>query len=150
MSMGHEIPPRVKPENDDGYLEQLTRSVFQAGFSWTVIRDKWHNFTQAFDGFSVDGVASYGETDLERLLSDPGIVRNGRKIVSTIENAHTIQQLSQRHGSFHSYLRSLDGLSYPEKRKVLTKQFRNVGPTGLFTFLWCVDEPVPSWEERDK
>ena len=40
MHMGHETPPYVKPESDDGYLEQLSRAVFQSGFSWAVIRDK--------------------------------------------------------------------------------------------------------------
>ena len=57
MSMGHEIPPRIKPENDSGYFEQLTKAVFQSGFSWAVIRDKWPNFVRAFDGFSLDSVA---------------------------------------------------------------------------------------------
>lgn len=150
MSMGHEIPQRNKPKDDSGYLEQLTRAVFQAGFSWVVIRDKWPNFVQAFDDFSVDSVADYSDGDLERLLSDPGIVRNGRKVVATIENARTMQHLAGTHGSFHSYLRSLDSLPYAEKRKTLTKQFKNLGPTGVFTFLWTVDEPVPSWEERNQ
>jgi len=150
MSMGHEIPPRIKPENDSGYFEQLTKAVFQSGFSWAVIRDKWPNFVRAFDGFSVDSVAGYSDGDLERLLNDPGIVRNGRKVVATIENARIFQRLASNHGSFYDYLRSLDGLSYAKKRRTLTKQFRNLGPTGVFVFLWCVDEPVPSWEERNK
>jgi len=150
MNMGHEIPLRMKPEGDRGYLEQLTKAVFQAGFSWVVIRDKWPNFIQVFDEFKVNTVADYGDGDLERILNDPGIVRNGRKVVATIENARTMQHLAEDHGSFHDYLRSLDGLTYSEKRKILTKQFMNLGPTGLFTFLWSVDEPVPSWGERNK
>ena len=150
MSVGHEIPHRAKPDTDDGYLEQLTRAVFQSGFSWAVIRDKWPDFVQAFDGFSVDAVADYSDCDLERLLNNPGIVRNGRKIVATIENARTFQHLAETHGSFYNYLRSLDGLPYSEKRQVLIKHFRNLGPTGVFVFLWRVDEMVPSWEERNK
>lgn len=149
MHVGYEIPPRLKPKSDDGYLEEMTKAVFQMGFSWTVIREKWPNFVHAFHGFSVESVADYGEDDLERLLTDRGIVRNGRKVVATIENARTIQRLAQEHGSFHDYLRSLDGLSYAQKRKALTQQFRNLGPTGVFVFLWRVDEPVPEWEERN-
>ena len=42
--MSFEIPERKKPVNDDGYLEELTKAIFQAGFSWRVIRDKWPNF----------------------------------------------------------------------------------------------------------
>ncbi len=150
MHVGYEIPPRLKPKSDDGYLEEMTKAVFQMGFSWAVIREKWTNFVQAFEGFNVDAVANYNDDDLERLLTDTGIVRNGRKIVATLENACIIQRLAQEHGSFHDYLRSLDGLSYAQKRKALTRQFRNLGPTGVFVFLWRVDEPVPEWEERNK
>ncbi len=150
MHAGHEIPPRAKPQSDDGYLEEMTRAVFQAGFSWPVIRDKWPNFLLAFDGFNVNSVADYNDDDLERLLSDSGIVRNGRKVVATIANARTIQGLAQEHGSFHGYLRSIDGLSYAQKRKALSLQFSHLGPTGVFAFLWRVDEPVPEWEDRNR
>ena len=149
MHIGHEIPPRAKPKDDGGYFEMLTKAVFQSGFSWLVIREKWPDFQRAFDGFSFPKVASYGDGDLQRLLMDSGIVRNRRKILATIENARTIADLADEHGSFYGYLRSLDGLSYAEKRKTLTTQFRNLGPTGVFVFLWTVDEPVPSWEERN-
>jgi DNA-3-methyladenine glycosylase I len=148
--MPFEIPERRKPVNDDGYLEELTKAIFQAGFSWRVIRDKWSNFQRAFDGFEVETVAGYGEPDLERLVSDAGIVRNRRKIEATVYNARTMWELSQRHGTFHAYLRSLDGVDYAGRRKELSKQFKNLGPTGVFVFLWCVDEEVPDWEDRNK
>jgi DNA-3-methyladenine glycosylase I len=148
--MPFEIPERKKPADDDGYLEELTKAIFQAGFSWRVIRDKWPNFQQAFDGFQVETVAGYGEPDVERLASDTGIVRNRRKIEATIHNARTIWDLSQQHGTFYGYLRSLDGMDYAGRRKELSKQFKNLGPTGVFTFLWCVDEEVPDWEDRNK
>lgn len=148
--MSYEIPPRKRPEDDNGYFEELTRAIFQAGFSWRVIRDKWTNFQQAFDGFDVAKVAGYGEPDVERLVSDAGIVRNRRKILGTIENARTMWALGREHGSFHDYLRSLDGLDYAGRRKELASRFRNLGPTGVFTFLWSVDEEVPAWEDRNK
>jgi DNA-3-methyladenine glycosylase I len=148
--MPYEIPERKKPADDNGYLEELTRAIFQAGFSWRVIRDKWPGFQTAFDGFDVETVAGYGEPDVERLLADTGIVRNRRKIEATIQNARTIWELSQAHGTFHAYLRSLDGMDYAERRKELSARFKNLGPTGVFTFLWCVDEQVPDWEDRKK
>ena len=145
---GIEIPARRQPTDDRGYLEELTKAVFRAGFSWKVIHDKWPHFREAFDDFDVQIVASYDEPDLDRLLSDPGIVRNGRKIEATIHNAQAMQELTSEHGSFHNYLRSLDGLSYAQRRQILCKRFRNVGPTSVFVFLHSVDEEVPSWEER--
>ncbi len=143
-----EIPPRNRPESDSGYLEELTKAVFQVGFSWRVIRDKWPRFRDAFDGFDVASVAGYAEPDLERLLADRGIVRNRRKIEATIQNARTMWNLIQQHGSFHAYLRTLDGLEYPRRRGELCRRFKGVGPTAVFVFLWCVAEDVPDWEER--
>ena len=148
--MPHEIPPRNKPSDDSGYLEELTKSVFQAGFSWRVIRDKWPGFQRAFDGFDVATVAGYGEPDVERLTNDREIVRNRRKIEATIQNARVIWDVGREYGSFHAFLRSLDHLDYADRRRELAHRFRNLGATGVFTFLWCVDEPVPAWEDRKK
>ena len=146
--MSHEIPPRQRPADDNGYFEQLSKSIFQAGFSWRVIRDKWPNFERAFDAFDIATVAGYGEPDIERLANDKGIVRNRRKIQATIQNARLMWDLIQEHGSFYAYLRSLDELEYAGRREELSKRFANLGPTGVFTFLWCVDEAVPRWEDR--
>jgi DNA-3-methyladenine glycosylase I len=148
--MPYEIPPRQKPSSDNGYFEELTRAVFQAGFSWRVIRDKWPNFQSAFDGFDIVTVASYGAPDIERLTADAGIVRNRRKIEATIYNARVMWDLIKTYGSFSAYLRSLNGLDYPGRRKELGSRFRNLGPTSVFVFLWCVDEEVPAWEDRKK
>ena len=146
--MSYEIPPQRKPESDNGYLEELTRAVFQVGFSWRVIRDKWPEFKRSFEGFDIATVAGYGEPDLERLSADQGIVRNRRKIEATIQNARTMWDLIQEYGSFHAYLRSLDRLDYGGRRAELCRRFQNVGPTAVFVFLWCVAEEVPEWEER--
>ncbi|MGQ9680972.1 MAG: DNA-3-methyladenine glycosylase I [Anaerolineae bacterium] len=148
MGCGFEVPPRRAPADDAGYLEQLTKAIFQAGFSWPVVRYKWPHFQRAFEGFDVARVAAYGQADVERLLSDPTIVRNGRKIAATIQNARILQGLIAQHGSVRAYLRSLDGLSYAARRAELTRRFHHLGPTGAFCFLWCVDEDVPDWEQR--
>jgi DNA-3-methyladenine glycosylase I len=148
--MPYEIPPRKKPAGDNGYFEALTKAIFQAGFSWQVIRDKWPGFQQAFEGFDIATVAAYGEPDVERLVKDANIVRNRRKIEATVHNAREMWNLIQKHGTFHAYLRSLDGLDYAARRKELGQRFENLGPTGVFTFLWSVGEPVPDWEDRKK
>jgi DNA-3-methyladenine glycosylase I len=148
--MSYEIPPRKRPVDDNGYFEELTKAVFQAGFSWRVIRDKWPNFQKAFDGFDIATVAGYGEPDVERLATDPAIVRNRRKIEATIYNARVMWALIEEYGSFHAYLRSLDNLDYAGRRVELSQRFKNLGPTGVFTFLWSVDEKVPAWEDRNQ
>jgi DNA-3-methyladenine glycosylase I len=145
---GFEIPPRVTPADDNGYFEQMTKAVFQAGFSWQVVNNKWPSFQHAFDGFDIDRVAAYTPEDVDRLLGDPGIVRNGRKIEATIANAIQLQVIRREFGSFEKYLRSLDGLPYRERQRLLSKRFKNLGRTGVFVFLWCVNEDVPDWEDR--
>ena len=147
MPLAYEIPPRHTPSSDSENLEQMTKAIFQAGFSWGVIRNKWDNFLKAFDGFDIDTVAGYGLEDLERLVSDAGIVRNRQKIAATVENAQTLQTIIQQYGSFKVYLETLPE-NYYERVKILTKQFRNLGRTSAFVFLYCVNENVPDWQNR--
>ena len=143
-----EIPPRVTPEGDAGYLEELTKAIFRAGFSWRVVQDKWGNFRRSFDGFDVARVAAFGIPDISNLFEDSSIVRNKQKILATVENARTMLDLAGQHGSFHAYLRSLDHLEYPTRVRVLTGQFKSLGRTGAFVFLHSVNEATPNWHDR--
>ena len=61
----------------------------------------------AFEGFDIDLVAKYNDEDVERLMADAGIVRNKKKILSTITNAQEIQGIVKEHGSVEAYLKSL-------------------------------------------
>jgi 3-methyladenine DNA glycosylase Tag len=143
----YEIPPRAVPENDAGYFEKITQAVFQAGFSWQVIRNKWPGFQQAFNQFDVNQVAAFTPVDVERLVEDKGIVRNGRKIEATLTNARICQELIAQYGSFHAYLRSMDGQPYAQREKQLCKQFKFMGPMGAYFFYWSVGEDVPEYHE---
>ena len=91
-----EIPPKVTPDDDSGYFEELTKAIFRSGFSWAVIRRKWDNFHATFDGFDIARVAAYGLEDMERLFEDEGIVRNRRKIVATIEKRRQVHGTDRR------------------------------------------------------
>ena len=147
MPAVYEIPPRKTPNSDDEYLEQMTKAIFQAGFSWRVIRNKWENFKQAFDQFNIDRVAAYGLEDLVRLVNNKGVVRNRQKIAASVENARSMKELIGEHGSFKAYLDSLDG-DYYERSEELLHRFKHLGRTGVFVFLYCVNKEVPEWEER--
>lgn len=143
-----EVPPRITPSGDAGYLEELTKAIFRAGFSWRVVRQKWENFCRGFEGFELVKVASFGTEEITRLFNDTSIIRNKRKILATVDNARTMLDLSDEDGSFRNYLRSLDHLDYYQRVKLLTSEFRGLGRTGAFVFLHCVNEPTPSWQER--
>src|SRR4051794_12917253 len=69
------------------YFERLTLEAFQSGLSWSTILNKRDAFRAAFGGFDADVVAAYDESDALRLMGDPRIVRNRRKIDAAITNA---------------------------------------------------------------
>ena len=82
------------PTRDDRELfELLTLEGAQAGLSWSTILRKREGYREAFAGFDVATVARFGARDVERLMADPGIVRNRLKIESTIANAQAVLEL---------------------------------------------------------
>jgi DNA-3-methyladenine glycosylase I len=83
-----------RPVRDDrGLFEKLSLEAFQSGLSWLTILRKREAFRAAFAGFDVEKVALFGPADVERLLADPGIVRNRAKIEATIHNARMVADL---------------------------------------------------------
>jgi DNA-3-methyladenine glycosylase I len=79
-----------------GLYERMTLEAFQSGLSWITILRKRENFRRAFAGFRPMQVADFTEADIQRLLSDPGIVRNRAKIVAAIQNARLVVDLGPR------------------------------------------------------
>ena len=97
------------PEYDSRALwEKLVLDGFQAGLSWITILKKRDNFRRAFKGFDPHVIANWGEEDVARLLSDPGIVRHRGKIEATIGNARAWQVIEADQG-FDHYLWSFVG-----------------------------------------
>ncbi|MDA0265138.1 MAG: DNA-3-methyladenine glycosylase I [Chloroflexi bacterium] len=148
MVRARQSPPKITPTGDNGYLEELTKAVFRAGFSWPVLTGKWPNLVASFHGFDLERVEAYGPDDLERLFEDRSIVRHRRKITATVENARVMLEFIEEYGSFHAYLRSLDHLDYCDRVKALMRPFAGVGRTSAFVFLHCVNEETPAWQDR--
>ena len=86
-------PEQITPQKLADYLEALSKAVFQAGISWQVIEAKWEGFRAAFAGFDPETVAAFTDDDVERLMDDPGVVRNRRKIEATVRNAQVMLEL---------------------------------------------------------
>ncbi|WP_295013501.1 DNA-3-methyladenine glycosylase I [uncultured Microbacterium sp.] len=79
---------------DRALFEKMALEGFQAGLSWITILRKRPRFRAVFSGFEPAAVASFGEDDVDRLLADPGIVRNRAKIEATIGNARIVQGMA--------------------------------------------------------
>jgi DNA-3-methyladenine glycosylase I len=106
-------------------FERLTLEAFQSGLSWLTILRKRENFRRAFDGFKVEKVADYGDTEVERLLGDAGIVRNRKKIEAAITNAKAAREL-------HANGETLDELIWsfaPDEERPAPKTFEELEPT---------------------
>jgi DNA-3-methyladenine glycosylase I len=92
------------PSRDDRHLfELLVLEGAQAGLSWSTILNKREGYRRAFAGFDAERVARFGRRDVERLLADPGIVRNRLKVESAVENARRTLEVRREFGSLAAY-----------------------------------------------
>lgn len=146
------------PVHHDGTLfEFLILEGAQAGLSWNTILNKRDNYRKAFDGFDPERVARYDRRRLDRLLRDPGIVRNRLKIASAVGNAKAFLNVQKEFGSFDRYiwrfvsgkpqvnaLRSLKQVpartpaSDAMSKDLKTRGFNFVGSTICYAFMQAV------------
>jgi DNA-3-methyladenine glycosylase I len=93
------------PVHDDRTLfEFLILEGAQAGLSWNTILNKRDHYRAVFDGFDPEVVARYDRRKLDRLLRDPGIVRNKLKVASAVANAKAFLRVQKEFGSFDRYV----------------------------------------------
>ena len=139
------------PSRDARHLfEMLTLEGAQAGLSWLTILRKRDGYRKAFAGFDAAEVARFGDKDVERLLADPGIVRNRLKVESAVNNARRIAELDGLSDYLWSFVdgrpkvnrwRKLDEIpaETAESKAMSTdlkkRGFRFVGPTVCYAFM---------------
>jgi DNA-3-methyladenine glycosylase I len=134
-----------RPKNLAGYLEALSRPVFQAGMNWRVTEAKWPGIREGFRDFDPKAVAAFGPRDVDRLVGDPRVIRSRAKIEATVDNAQTMLELDAEHRGFRRYLHS--HADFEATVADLKRDFRFIGDSGAYQFLYAVDEPVPSHHE---
>jgi DNA-3-methyladenine glycosylase I len=124
-------------EKDDELFERLMFEINQAGLNWILILKKQHNFRKAFDNYNIEKVANYGEKEFQRLMNDPGIIRNKLKINAAVENAKIILKIRKETGSFRKWLdiQSEKNGSLEEWTKLLKKNFKFTGGEIVNEFL---------------
>jgi DNA-3-methyladenine glycosylase I len=94
----------VPVHNDRTLFEFLILEGAQAGLTWQTVLNKRENYYKAFDGFDANKIACYGMKDVNRLLTDSGIIRNRLKIASTIQNARAFLKVQKEFGTFDAYI----------------------------------------------
>jgi len=147
----------VPVHEDRTLFEFLILEGFQAGVSWALILRKRENFRRAFDVFDPMKVSKYTEEDVERLMNDPGILRNRLKIRSAISNAQRFLDVQEEFGSFDRYIWGFVGgkpiknrftsfsdmPSKTERSEAMGKDlkkrgFKFVGPVICYSFMQAV------------
>ena len=146
------------PAHDDRHLfEMLLLEGAQAGLSWLTILKKRENYRKAFHSFDPEKVAAYSERDVQRLLSDSGIVRNRLKIEAAIKNARGIRKIQEEYGTLAVFLwRYVDGTPRQNNWKSMAelptrtpqsdamsndlkrRGFNIVGPTICYSFMQAI------------
>jgi DNA-3-methyladenine glycosylase I len=162
----------VPVRGDEALFGKLILDGFQAGLSWTIILHKRESFLRAFDGFDPERMARYGAPRVRRLLADPGIVRNRRKVEAAIGNARAYLELRAAGEHFGALLWSfVDGApkvnawktlgqmpsesreSRAMSKALLERGFRFVGPTICYAFMQAVgmvnDHVVSCYRHRE-
>jgi len=145
----HDEEWAVPVRGRDQLFERITLEAFQSGLSWLTILRKRARFREVFAGFDAEAVAAFGESDMTRLLSDPGIIRNRPKIEATFANARAIAGLELDLGellwsfapSHHPAPRTVaDVPAITAESRAMAKElkrrgFRFVGPTTSYALM---------------
>jgi DNA-3-methyladenine glycosylase I len=146
------------PQHDDHRLfEKISLEGAQAGLSWSTILRKREGYRRAFSGFDPAKVARFTPAKVERLLVDPGIIRNRAKVESTIANARAVRAVQREIGSLDAYLWAfVDGetivnrhrdpstldaqtaISVAMSKDMKKRGFRFVGPTTMYALMQSV------------
>jgi len=139
------------PEHDSRKLwELLMLEGFQAGLAWIIVLRKRDAFRKAFKGFDPVKVARFRETDVERLLQDPGIIRSRAKIESTIQGARIYLEMQKAGEDFGPFLWGIVGgkpirthgpipaqspLAVEMSKQLKKRGFKFVGPVIVYAFM---------------
>jgi 3-methyladenine DNA glycosylase Tag len=128
-------PEELAAIPDDRLLAEMTRRIFQAGFNWSVIENKWDGFEAAFEGFDVGRWAMASDDDLDALARDTRIVRNPQKIRTVRENAVFLADLAKEHGSAGRFFADYPVTDQVGLLDVLKKRGSRLGGTTAQYFL---------------
>lgn len=141
-------PEQITPQSLNDYLEIMSKSVFQSGMSWKVVEAKWADTKEAFHGFDIETVANFHEKNIDDLTNDKRVIRHYLKLSAVVANAKKILELDAAHGSFQQYLRSHG--SFDATLKAIRKDFKYMGPSGIYVFLYVIGEDVIPHEEFEE
>ena len=120
-------PGKIRKIADDRYLSAMTKCVFQAGFNWQIVENKWPCFEEVFEGFDIYRWRMMSDDDLDSLLKTEGIVRNLAKLRSIRDNATFLANIAETHGSTGRYFSTWKAPDYCHNLRELQKGCSRLG-----------------------
>jgi len=117
----------LKDMGDDRWLAEFTKRIFQAGFNWKVVENKWDGFEAAFWNFRPGKCVNIDLEDMERLTTDKAIVRNPVKIKTVPKNAQMIMDMAEEAGSADKFIRDWPSTDYIGLLEHLQKKGSHLG-----------------------
>lgn len=102
-------PQKLAIKDPSRFLAEMTRCLFQAGFVWRVINQKWAGFEEVFHGFDLDTVLCLPTEAWDEIATDTRIVRNAQKVRAVRANAYFIEEITLEHGSFPCFIADWPG-----------------------------------------
>ncbi len=124
-----------KPKNDQEYFEILCLCILQAGLSWGTVRRNWQKYRKGFYNFNINRLS---KAYARRLMKNPNVIKNPKKIEGIIYNAKEFHKIKKEYGSFSNFLKSLKQMKDKEVFKILMKRFKHVGDYTAEFYLHCV------------
>jgi 3-methyladenine DNA glycosylase Tag len=134
-------PAEIAAIPDDRLLAEMSRRIFQAGFSWKVVDDKWPAFEEAFGGFDPRLCANLPEARFDALLKDTRIIRNAAKIRAVTANARFILDLAAEVGSAARVIADWPDSDYIGLLDLFEKRASRLSGLAAMRFLRSIGKP---------
>lgn len=147
----------IEKHEEQALFEWLILEGMQAGLSWVTVLNKRAAMIEAFDRFDVDKICLYTDTDIERLMTNAGIIRSRRKLEALVTNAQSFKKVQAEFGSFDQFIWSFtkrqrvlndwetvqqmpasSPLSETVSRELKKRGFKFTGPVIIYSYLQAI------------
>ena len=123
-----------KDKPDSFFYDKLVGTIHVSGYKVSILRNRWNDIKQAFSNYDINKVSRYTSKDLEKMLDNPRLIRNRRKLNACIENAKIMREISEQYDSFGKYLNENKN-NLKELKEKLIKRFYFLGNVLVLNYL---------------
>jgi DNA-3-methyladenine glycosylase I len=123
----HDLEYGFPIEDESQLFERLVLEINQAGLSWGLMLKKRQAFREAYQGYDIERIAEYDSLERQRLLSNPGIIRNRLKVEAVIHNAGVVRAMGESHGGLSLWLKAHHPMRKAQWVKLFKRTFKFTG-----------------------